>query len=416
MSGDKRLAFVGDDPAFDWLKLPQVQALFKLLNRDGEEVRIVGGAVRNSLLGMVVKDFDCAATAEPSLVMHWAHDADVRVLPTGLDHGTVTLLIDDMAFEVTTLRTDVETDGRHAQVAFGRDWSVDAHRRDFTMNAVYLDKDGCLHDPTGCGIEDARLRVVRFIGNADRRIAEDYLRILRFFRFYAQYGENFRREDYRACIAAQKSLSTLSAERVGVEMVKLVQGPFAMAALHAMHVGGMLGDVLGSVPRLSRFSGLLRLASSLRLKPDLSLLLTALCVEVEEDAQRVAKTLRLPNRIRDIMVRLVRGYRSVNDPSEAAIQTLAYLHGKEVATSMIMLAIVDRRLDPDLTELSMELHGLELWSVPDFPISGRDLLDHGMAPGPEVGSCLSRLEARWVKSGFALTRSELLSAKLMKCL
>ena len=131
---------------------------------------------------------------------------------------------------------------------------------------------------------------------------------------------------------------------------------------------------------------------------------------------RLAKVLRLPNRIRDTMAVLVRDYRSINDPSEGAIQTLAYCHGKEAATSMIMLAIVDRRLDPDLSELSMVLQGLDLWTVPDFPVSGRDLLDHGMAPGPELGACLSRLEALWVKSGFALTRSELLSAKSMNCL
>ncbi|SNY91481.1 poly(A) polymerase [Cohaesibacter sp. ES.047] len=413
MSAPERSCLVATDPAFAWLRRSDVQALFALLNRDGEDVRIVGGAVRNSLMGIPVKDFDCATTAEPSLVMNWARDAGVRALPTGLDHGTVTLLIDETPFEVTTLRSDIETDGRHAEVAFGRDWAVDAQRRDFTMNAVYVDQEGQLFDPTGCGVADAKARFVRFIGDADRRIAEDYLRILRFFRFYAQYGEQYRAEDYHACIAAQRTLSTLSAERVGSEVVKLVEGPFAFAALKAMYVGGMLGEVLGAVPRLQRFSRLMDYAVQLSHKPDIDLLLTVLSAETEEECHRVARTLRLSNRLRDNMLRLVREVGAVADPSEDVIHTLAYRYGKQTAVNLILLALVQRRIDPDLTELSTQLHDLALWAIPDFPVSGRDLIDRGMKPGPDLGARLQKLEAIWIESGFTLSRSHLLSDEII---
>ena len=294
MSAQDHSCVVDADGAFQWRLDPELQKLFALMNRDGEEVRVVGGAVRNSLLGAPVSDIDCATTAKPDKVMAWAKEAGIKAVPTGIDHGTVTLVIEGRSFELTTLRRDVETDGRHAEVAFGRDWSEDGHRRDFTMNAVYMDAQGRLYDPVGQGIEDAKGGHVRFIGDADRRIAEDYLRILRFFRFFAQYGKGFEAGDYRACIAAQRQLSTLSAERIGAEMAKLLKGAYSVRALDAMHKGGMLTGLLTSVPHLTRFARLKALSSALYLKPDLNLLLTALCIDVREDAIRLASTLRLP--------------------------------------------------------------------------------------------------------------------------
>ncbi|PLW79167.1 CCA tRNA nucleotidyltransferase [Cohaesibacter celericrescens] len=413
MTVEERFFLAKEDQAFDWLKRPALQKLFALLNRDGEEVRVVGGAVRNSLLGGKVNDIDCATTAEPSLVMEWARAANIRVLPTGVDHGTVTLMIDDESFEVTSLRTDVATDGRHAQVVFGRDWAEDAARRDFTMNAIYLDAAGRLYDPTGSGVADAKKRCVRFIGDAERRIAEDYLRVLRFFRFYAQYGGHYNTPDYVACIAAQRQLASLSGERVGAEMQKLISGRYAVESLDAMLKGGMLPAVLASVPSLTRFARLLELMSILRLKPDMTVLLVALCVDVAEDAKRIAGVMRLPNRLRDAMIRLVANVRTIRSISEIEIQELAYLHGKDVAHDLVVLALVRRQVSTDLTKISMLLHNLDLWRPPVFPLSGRDLLDKGMKPGRQLGKRLSELEQIWVASGFSLSKAQLLSRKVL---
>nr|WP_321460361.1 CCA tRNA nucleotidyltransferase [uncultured Cohaesibacter sp.] len=409
MSLQEQSCLVDDDPAFRWRHDPALKKLFSLMNREGEEVRVVGGAVRNSLIGAKVSDIDCATTALPQTVMEWAAEAGIKAVPTGLDHGTVTLVIDGRSFELTTLRRDVETDGRHAEVAFGRDWDMDAHRRDFTMNAIYMDADGRLYDPVGQGIEDAKARHVRFIGDASGRIGEDYLRVLRFFRFFAQYGREMEPDGYRACIAAQGQLCSLSAERVGAEMSKLVQGPFAVAALDAMHRGGMLSAILASVPHLSRFARLQRLAAQLYQQADLNLLLTALCVDVREDAIRLASVLRLPNRNRDAMMRMARTVRTIGSIDSKLLEQLAYEHGNETACDLVLLALVRRQINPDLTELSMQLRDISLWTVPVFPLNGRHLIDRGMKPGPQIGEQLNKLEKAWVASGFALSRQQLLS-------
>nr|WP_321456154.1 CCA tRNA nucleotidyltransferase [uncultured Cohaesibacter sp.] len=398
-----------NDAAFEWRNDPALQTVFSLINRDGEEVRVVGGAVRNSLLGAAVSDIDCATTAEPSKVMAWASEAGIKAIPTGIEHGTVTLVVEGRPFEITTLRTDVSTDGRHAEVAFGRDWDMDAHRRDFTMNALYMDAEGRLFDPVGNGVEDAQNRHVRFIGNAHKRIAEDYLRVLRFFRFFAQYGKGFEPTDYAACIAAQGMLSTLSPERVGAEMSKLIQGPFAFRAIDAMHKGGMLTGLLSCVPHLTRFARIKALAEELYLKPDLNLLLTALCVDVREDALRLAKSLRLPNHNRDAMARMAPAVRTITKVDETVLERLAYVHGQDNARDLVLLAIVRRQFDLDLTELSMLLRDMALWTVPAFPLNGRDLINKGMKPGPELGERLIELEKAWVSSGFALSKTQLLS-------
>ena len=411
MSAEERFFLVTDDRAFHWLNRPDLRKLFSLLNRDGCEVRVVGGAVRNALMGVPVSDIDCATSADPTQVVKWARERNIRVLPTGIDHGTVTVLIDQTPFEVTTLRTDVETDGRHAQVAFGGDWANDAKRRDFTMNALYLDGDGRLYDPAGRGVADARVRCVRFIGDANKRIEEDYLRVLRFFRFYAHYGKHFNDQDYHACISAQKQLRSLSGERVGTEMVKLLQGDFAYEALSLMHDGGMLGEILRCVPHMGRFHRLAALLADMNRKPSVALLLATLCVEVEEDGRRLAKVLRLPNRVRDHMIRLVNSLPPIQSMSEDILQQLAYLHGKDVACELAIMALVKRQISADLTALSMMMHNLDLWQPPIFPINGRDLISRGVKPGPELGGCLSDMEKIWVESGFVLSKSALLATK-----
>src|SRR5580704_4499303 len=203
-----------------WLTSGPAARVLALLNGDGEEARVVGGAVRNALLKIPIGDIDIATTALPDEVVRRAKAAGIKCVPTGIDHGTVTLVVDAQPFEVTTLREDTETFGRKAKVAFGRDWATDAERRDFTINGLSVDADGVVHDHVG-GLEDIAARRVRFIGDPNSRIAEDYLRVLRFFRIHAAYGAGQPdRAGILACISEREGLATLSAERVRLEMLK----------------------------------------------------------------------------------------------------------------------------------------------------------------------------------------------------
>src|SRR6266436_2469626 len=230
-----------------WLKSGPTARVLKLLNDDGEEARVVGGAVRNALLKIPIGDIDIATTALPDEVIRRAKAAGIKSVPTGIEHGTVTLVVDAHPFEVTTLREDTETFGRKARVAFGRDWVRDAERRDFTINGLSVDADCMVHDHVG-GLADIAARRVRFIGNAAERIAEDYLRILRFFRIHAAYGAGEPdRRGLLACISGRAGLAALSAERVRMEMLKLVVAQGAAGAVQAMADAGLLLPIFGGV-------------------------------------------------------------------------------------------------------------------------------------------------------------------------
>src|SRR6201998_4854768 len=230
-----------------WLRSGPAARVLGLLNAEGEEARVVGGAVRNALLGVPIVDIDIATTAVPAEVIRRAKAAGIKSVPTGIEHGTVTLVVDGQPFEITTLREDTETFGRRAKVSFGRDWVGDAHRRDFTINALSAGADGVVHDYVG-GLEDLAARRVRFIGEPDQRIEEDYLRILRFFRFHAAFGAGGVDHDgYLACIKARAGLASLSAERMRMEMLKLLVADGAVGATTAMADGGLLLPVFGGI-------------------------------------------------------------------------------------------------------------------------------------------------------------------------
>src|ERR1700681_219470 len=230
-----------------WLKSGPTARVLGSLNGDGEEARVVGGAVRNALLQIPPGDIDIATTALPDEVIRRARAAGIKSVPTGIEHGTVTLVVDGQPFEVTTLREDTETFGRKAKVAFGRDWAADAARRDFTINGLSVDADGVVYDYVG-GLDDVAARRVRFIGDPNMRIAEDYLRILRFFRIHAAYGSGEPdRAGYLACIGARAGLAHLSAARARMEMLKLMVAPGAAGAITAMADGGLLLPVFGGI-------------------------------------------------------------------------------------------------------------------------------------------------------------------------
>ena len=251
-----------------WLTAGALPRLLGVLDRDGEEARVVGGAVRNALLDMPIHEIDVATTAVPEEVVRRVQAAGFKPVPTGIEHGTVTVVIDKHPFEVTTLRQDVETYGRHAKVAFGRDWKTDAERRDFTINALSATRDGTVYDYVG-GLADLAARRVRFIGDPPKRIAEDYLRILRFFRFHAAYGTSDHpdAEGIAACIAGRDGLDQLSRERVRMEVMKLVVAPHAVPTLIAMADAGLLLRVLGGVSYLASFENMAKVEAAIGAAP-----------------------------------------------------------------------------------------------------------------------------------------------------
>ena len=278
-----------------WLTTGPLAQLLAVLDCDGEEARVIGGAVRNALLKIAPGDVDVATTAPPDIVTARAEAAGFKAVPTGIEHGTVTVIVQGHPFEVTTLREDVETFGRKAKVAFGRDWRMDAERRDFTMNALSVRPDGAIHDYVG-GLADLDARRVRFIGDPATRIAEDYLRILRFFRFHAAYGHGpHDAAGLAACIAGRDGLDRLSRERVRMELLKLLAAPRAAATLATMAEAGILVAVLGGVPLVASFADMVAVEAVVGVAPDPIRRLGALNVFVVEDAERLSARLRLSN-------------------------------------------------------------------------------------------------------------------------
>ncbi|MGE7469640.1 CCA tRNA nucleotidyltransferase [Bosea sp. NPDC003192] len=377
-----------------------IAALLAALNRDGEEARVVGGAVRNALLGEPVADIDVATTCLPDETMRRARAAGFKVVPTGVEHGTVTVVIDGAPFEVTTLRRDVETDGRHAVVAFGRDFREDALRRDFTINALGLDAAGVLHDYAD-GLADLAERRVRFIGAASERIAEDFLRILRFFRFHARYGVGEPdRAAIDACIAGRVGLDGLSRERVWAELRKLLVAPRAAETLQAMAGAGLLMPVIGGVPRLSRFAAIAD-GPGEGVYP--AFRLAALTVAVSEDALRLRERLRLSNvefeRVSGIAAALEALSGRGKLPEIARLRRLAHRIGMDaVAGGLVLLGTA---------ETSADIHDLiaELARTPPFLPRGNDLVLRGVAAGPAVGTLLANVRWRWINAGAPADRA-----------
>lgn len=395
----------------DWLGTPALQRVFDAIEQDGDELRAVGGAVRNSLIGEPVMDVDLCTTALPQQVMRRAEKVGLKAIPTGIDHGTVTVVSSGEAFEITTLREDVETFGRHAVVRFGRDWTHDAARRDFTLNALYCSADGTLHDPLG-GLADCLARRVRFIGDASQRIREDYLRILRFFRMHASYGRgDLDAEGLSASIALRDGLRQLSAERIGTELKRLVTTAGAAPVVHLMEDSGILEIVTGGVARLADFEALKHLQPDLPEAAAAPVCLAALFGFGADDLERLAERLRLSNAERDRMVVaheaadhvLAAGNR------KAAVKALLVDHGAQVAADALVLAGARLQARGEDIGLVLALRDLlATWPIPVFPVSGRDLLALGFPGGPVLGEALLRLRACWMQSDYTATREELL--------
>ncbi len=373
--------------------------VFAALDHDGEETRIVGGALRNALVGRPVHEIDLATTLLPEAVMVRANAAGLRVIPTGVAHGTVTVLALKRSFEVTTLREDIATDGRHAKVLFGRSFETDALRRDFTMNALSMTRDGKLFDYT-FGLADIATRRVRFIGEPARRIAEDYLRILRFFRFSADFGEGLLDSAGRfAAIRQRGGLACLSRERIRAELLKLLSARQAARVCAEICADGLLHPLIASVPNPAR----LRRVVAIVPPQDPLLRLAALCVKLPEDAARLRDRLRLSNaeaeRLERAALALVTLHGLNEPPTPCNLRGLLFRHGRQAAGDAIILAEADARPghDDEWERARKFLHDAE---EPRLPFSGADMIARGITEGRAVGEALKELQARWIKAGF----------------
>jgi poly(A) polymerase len=388
---------LGDAP---WLTSGAAARVLRLLNGDGEEARIVGGAVRNAMLKIPVGDVDIATTAVPDEVVRRARAAGIKSVPTGIDHGTVTLVVDNTPFEVTTLREDTETFGRHARVSFGRDWIGDANRRDFTINALSVGPDGVVHDYVS-GLADIAARRVRFIGEASKRIEEDYLRILRFFRMHAAFGAGeVDRAGYLACIGGRAGLATLSAERMRMEMLKLLVAGGAAGAVEAMADGGLLQTIVGGVTYAGTFAAMIAAEHALGLKADAMRRLAALAVAVTEDAKRIATRLRLSNAEAKALDSMGHRWWRLAGMDEARAKRRLYRLGEAAYRDRLLLAWA--RVGGG-SEHWIELARLpERWIAPKFPLKAADFVARGVAEGPALGHVLTLAEDAWLAADFPI--------------
>ena len=391
-----------------WMVEWTTRAVLDALSSGGVEARFVGGVVRDTLLGLPIlgpgraTDIDIATPAPPEQIIELLEKRGVRVVPTGLAHGTVTAVVPPRHFEITTLRRDVETYGRRARVAFDADWVADAARRDFTINAIFLAADGTIYDLVG-GLEDLRAGRVRFVGDPATRIAEDVLRLLRYYRFEARFGSGSGDEPARAaCRAAAHLLPTLSAERVAQELVRLLETPDPGRAVQMMQEDGVLAVVLPEARRLDRLRRMIAIESD----PD-PLRRLAAVVEVDADAAAaVADRLHFPNAWRDRLRDLAAPWPF--DPGTDGVKQRRALYrlGAARYRDLVLLDAANARVSAErLAEL---IDFARDWTPPQFPLTGHDVISLGIPPGPRVGELLDAVERWWEAQDFTANRDQCL--------
>ncbi|WP_105384152.1 CCA tRNA nucleotidyltransferase [Neorhizobium alkalisoli] len=400
-----------------WFQDPALQRVLELLNGDGGEARVAGGAVRNALMGLPVADVDIATTLLPEQVVERAMEAGIKAVPTGIDHGTVTLVANHHAFEVTTLRRDVETDGRRAKVAFGTDWQEDAERRDLTINALYADARGEVIDLVD-GLADIETRMVRFIGDPAQRIAEDHLRILRFFRFFAHYGSGRPdAEGLRACARAKDKLTALSAERIWTETKKLLSAADPSRALLWMRQVGVLTEILPETEKwgIDSIHGLVATEQALGWAPDPILRLAAIVPPDAERLEGLAQRLRMSKAEGARLTGWANAPVPSDDVTDIVFDRLLYRHGTEGVKMRLKLGLSLARAGAQgdtagmrrSARLSTLLERAEKYRKPTFPFGGADVVAAGVPPGKRVGEILSALEDFWMERNFTPDRAAL---------
>ena len=384
----------------DWLTTPQTLAVIAALEaaRPGG-VRFVGGCVRNTIMGRAVDDIDIATQLEPAQTITALKAAGLRTIPTGIEHGTVTAIVDHVPFEITSLRRDVETDGRRAVVAFTQDWTEDAQRRDFRMNALYAAPDGEMFDPVGGGYDDAMIGRVIFIGDADQRLREDYLRILRFFRFNAWYGAEIDQDGLAACTRQATGLPQIARERIWKELKKMLAAPEPTLAMQAMASSGVLAKIMPGAEVTEQFGDLVARELAAGLEPDPMRRLMALMERDLRIAANVSEALRLSNAEADRLGAWASP--RLDDPSRQGAQRLRamlYWSGGQTVHDRAMLS--DGGLDGILPVI-------DGWERPSIPLDGGDAMSAGLK-GEAIGEALRRIERYWVERDFVPEREELL--------
>lgn len=401
-----------------WLHDKGLQSLLSCLSENGEEARVVGGAVRNQLLGYPVNDVDIATTCPPDEIIKRVSEAGFKAVPTGYEHGTITVVVNGHSYEVTALRSDIEPDGRHTKVVFGRDWKADAKRRDFTINAIYADANGKIYDDVN-GLADIETATLRFIGEADERIREDYLRILRFFRLYAWIGKGRPdAEALKACARLKDGLLQLSAERVWSELKKMLSSPDPTRALLWMRQAAILGIILPETEKwgIDAFRPLVETGHVMGFAPDPLLRLFSIVPKDEARLKKMAERLRFSNAEKTRLLNWAHMNPIKYDCSDLELKKLGYNHGKEAVLDELTLALANARAhamsnDKALVEASHYVRLLKLiqnYDIPVFPVTGKDLMPLGISEGPAIGHKLKALEKLWVESGFLLDRQALI--------
>lgn len=394
-----------DPAAQPWMTAPGIQRLLVAVRAAGGDIRFVGGAVRDALLGRKVEDVDLACTLPPESVAQALETAGIKSVPTGVAHGTITAVIDHKGYEITTLRKDVETFGRHATVTFTDDWAADAARRDFTLNALYADETGLVYDYVG-GLDDLRRLSLRFIGTPEDRIREDVLRILRFFRFLAQLtppGTNCRPdpEALSACAAMASLLPTLSAERVWKELSRLLLADSPVSALKLMAENGILPQILPEAEGMQKLERLIVFEKAYGTKDAVRRLAALLPYGHEEVAQR----LRLSRAESERLIAMAELPAEVaQDFSALAIRQRLYDHGIEKVRDALFLLSANNQI------MALPfIPAIEGWQRPVFPIKGQDLSQIGVPPGPRMGEILKQTEQWWREQDFAPDREACLT-------
>jgi poly(A) polymerase len=390
------------DPAqHGWMTAPETVQVMSALG----DARFVGGAVRNALLGVPVVDIDIAVPMPPQEALARLKAGGIKTIETGLDHGTVTAIAGTHAFEITSLRRDVETDGRHAKIAFTDDWAEDAARRDFTINALYATADGAIFD-YATGAEDLIAGKVRFVGDARVRIAEDYLRVLRLFRFHAWYGRGeIDAEGLRAATEAKDKLKTLSAERIAKELLRLLEADHPDSVLRVMAATGILPELLPAASQLARLERLAELDAEHGFARDAVLRLGALLPDDAGAADAAADRLRLSNADRDRLVQALGGERLDAQLPAPEARRLLYRLGQACFRDKVLLQWAAAPVSLGAWRQLLDM--ADKWQLPRFPLTGRDVMQAGVPEGPQVGRILAALEDEWVEGDFAAEESAL---------